>query len=104
MRWCTNPGRNGIALTLTSRNVPYMVYGMTTTKTTVYLPVAEYERLKVLAEKEGRSAAELIREAVAEYAQRRAGAARPRSIGIFRGDADLSERTNELLTGFGADE
>ncbi|MGQ0562639.1 MAG: CopG family transcriptional regulator [Gemmatimonadota bacterium] len=72
------------------------------TKTTVYLPAAEYRRLKALAEAEGRSTAELLREAVREYAQKRAAAARPRSIGAFRsGRADLSERADELLNGFG---
>jgi len=81
-----------------------MVYGMSINmKTTVYLPEAEYRRLKALAEREGRSTAELIREAVTEYALRRAGQARPRSIGAFQGGADLAERTEELLSGFGSD-
>ena len=72
------------------------------TKTTVYLPVAEYRRLKALAEAEGRSTAELVREAVIEYAQRRAAAARPRSIGAIRtGRSNLSEKAEELLDGFG---
>lgn len=71
-------------------------------KTTVYLPVAEYGRLKALAEAEGRSTAELLREAVRDYAQKRAAAARPRSIGALRsGRTDISERADELLAGFG---
>jgi predicted transcriptional regulator len=75
----------------------------TTTKTTVYLPTAEYRRLQALAEAEGRSTAELLREAVREYAQRRTAHARPLSIGAIRVNRpDLSERTEELLEGFGA--
>lgn len=82
-----------------------MVYGMSTDpiKTTVYLPDGAYRRLKALAESEGRSAAALIREAVMEYAARRAGSSRPRSVGLLRtGQPDLSERTDELLDGFGS--
>lgn len=45
---------------------------MTTVKTTVYLDGADYRRLKALAAAEGRSAAELIRVAVAEYTRRHA--------------------------------
>lgn len=72
-------------------------------KTTVYLPTAEYRRLQAIAEAEGRPTAELLREAVMEYAQKRTAAARPRSIGALRtGRTDLSEKTDELLTGLGA--
>ena len=83
--------------------MPYTLYGMSETmKTTVYLPVAEYGRIKALAEAEGRPTAELLREAVREYAARRAAPARPRSIGALRsGTSDLSERVDELLSGFG---
>jgi hypothetical protein len=71
-------------------------------KTTVYLDAADYRRLKAVAEAEGRSAAELIREAVSEYAQRRAGRKVPRSLGAFRsGTPDLASRADELLEGFG---
>lgn len=82
-----------------------MVYGMNDSlKTTVYLDAADYRRLKVIAEKEGRSAAELVREAVREYAARRSTHTRPRSLGAFRsGRADLAERVDELLDGFGSD-
>jgi len=77
---------------------------MSTTKTTTYLDTADYRRLQALAKSEGRSAAELIREAVAEYAQRRAAPRAPRSLGAFRsGDGSLSVRTDELLIGFGED-
>lgn len=73
-------------------------------KTTVYLDGADYRKLKALAEGEGRSAAELVREAVKEYAERRAPRAVPRSIGAFRsGRRDLADRADELLDGFGGD-
>ncbi|MBI4410116.1 MAG: CopG family transcriptional regulator [Gemmatimonadetes bacterium] len=71
-------------------------------KTTVYLNPADYRRLQALARLEGRSTAELIREAVAEYAARRAPARLPRSVGAGRsGRGDLSERAEDLLSGFG---
>lgn len=82
------------------------IYGkhMTTTKTTVYLDEADYRRLKALARAEGRSAAELVREAVAEYAARYGARRRPRSLGAGRsGRSDLSERAEELLGGLGRD-
>lgn len=77
---------------------------MTTTRTTVYLDAAEYRRLKALARAEGRTAAELIREAVAEYAGRRAAGGLPRSLGAAHsGRGDLSERAEDLLAGLGRD-
>lgn len=79
-----------------------MVYGME--KTTIYLDSAEHRRLKALAAAEGRPAAELIREAVAEYVARRSPERRPASIGAGRsGRGDLSERAEDLLRGFGED-
>ncbi len=72
------------------------------TKTTVYLTAAEYRQLKLLARKQQRSAAELVREAVVEYARRNADARRPRSLGAGRsGRGDLSERAERLLRGLG---
>ncbi len=74
----------------------------TVTRTTVYLNAADYRRLKALAQAEGRTTAELVREAVAEYAERRAASRRPRSLGAGRsGSGDLSERVDELLGGMG---
>jgi hypothetical protein len=74
----------------------------TVMRTTVYLNAADYRRLKALAQAEGRTAAELVREAVAEYAERRAVSRRPRSLGAGRsGNGDLSERVDELLGGMG---
>ncbi len=77
---------------------------MATMKTTVYLDAADYRRLKALAVADGRSAAELIRTAVSEYAQRRAPGKLPRSLGAAcSGDGQLSERTEDLLPGIGED-
>jgi predicted transcriptional regulator len=74
----------------------------TTRKTTVYLDADAYRRLKNLARDQGRPTAELVREAVAEYAERHAARPRPRSIGAVRsGLGDLAERAEERLRGFG---
>jgi hypothetical protein len=71
------------------------------TKTTVYLDADDYLRLKRIARREGRKTAELVREAVAEYARKR-GRAAPRSVGAGRsGKGDLSERAEALLRGLG---
>ena len=71
-------------------------------KTTVYLAAGDYRRLKALAAAQGRAAAELVREAVAEYTARHGPRAKPRSLGVGRsGRGDLSERAEELLTGLG---
>lgn len=71
------------------------------TKTTVYLDREDYVLLKQLARRDGRKTAELVREAIAEYARKR-GPAAARSIGAGRsGSGDLSERAEELLRGMG---
>jgi len=76
----------------------------TMSKTTVYLNSADYRRLKQLAQAQGRTAAELVREAVSEYARRHGGQARPRTVGAVQsGGAKLSERAEELLRGFGGE-
>ena len=78
---------------------------MADTKTTIYLDAADYRRLKALARAQGRPAAQLIREAVAEYARRHAPAPAPTSIGAGRSrTGDVSERAEELLEGLGRDE
>jgi hypothetical protein len=72
-----------------------------TTKTTVYLMAADYRRLKAMARSEGRTTAELVREAVAVYVTRRGGQ-RPTTIASgHSGRGDLSERAEELLAGLG---
>jgi predicted transcriptional regulator len=73
-----------------------------TQKTTVYLDHEAYERLKQLARRQGRSPAELVREAVREYGTRHDRRRRPRSLGAGRsGTHDLSERAEALLKGMG---
>jgi len=71
-------------------------------KTTVYLDPADYRALKRIAAKRRRPPAELVREAVAEYAARHGTRPRARSIGAFSsGRRDLSERAEDLLKGMG---
>ncbi len=87
--------------TLLSRGLVLYVSHMPI-RTTVYLDAAEYRRLKALARAEGRSAAELLREAVAEYTARRSARLRPRSLGAGgSGRNDLSESAEDLLSGMG---
>lgn len=77
---------------------------MSNTKTTVYLDAEVYRRLQALAREHQRPAAELVREAVAEYTLRHALKRRPRSLGAGRsGHRDLSERAESLLKGMGRD-
>lgn len=74
-------------------------------KTTVYLNADDYRRLRALAHREGRSAAELIREAVAEYTARRAPTPLARSVGAARSNrGDLADRAEELLSELGENE
>ena len=71
-------------------------------KTTVYLDADHYRALKRMAARAGRAPAELVREAVAEYAVRHAPRRRAKSIGAFvSGRNDLSERAELLLAGMG---
>ena len=71
-------------------------------KTTVYLDAAAYRALKRIAARNKRQPAELVREAVAEYAARHEPRRAPKSIGAFAsGRRDLSERAEELLKGMG---
>ena len=73
-------------------------------KTTVYLEAEAYRQLKQIARREGRSAAELVREAVTAYAARHAAPTVPTSIGVGRsGRGDLSEQAEELLDGMGGE-
>ncbi len=74
-------------------------------KTTVYLDPVDYRRLKALAKSQGRPTAQLVREAVAQYASRYAPPVLPSSIGAGRsGAGDLSERAEALLEGMGQGE
>jgi predicted transcriptional regulator len=73
-----------------------------TTKTTLYLDALEYRRLKEIARGEGRTTAQLVREAVAAFIASRPTAGRPSSIGAGRsGRGDVAARAEQLLTGMG---
>lgn len=88
--------------------IPYVLpYTLGMRKTSVYLDEQQAERLAYLALKEGRSQAEILREAVAAYRPKQS---RDRefalSVGFERRDKDprpLSEISeHELLEGFGS--
>jgi hypothetical protein len=71
-------------------------------KTTVYIADSDYRRLKEIARAKNRPTAELVREAVAEYAARHGRRKKPKSLGLGRsGRSDLSRRAEELLEGMG---
>src|SRR5436853_5777732 len=71
-------------------------------KTTLYLDADAYRRIKRIAQRRRTTPAALVREAVAQYAERNDRPTRPRSIGAGRsGRRDLSERADELLAGMG---
>jgi predicted transcriptional regulator len=75
---------------------------MATQKTTVYLEAADYQRLKAIARAKGRTPAELVREAVAQYAAREKPRRLPRSVGAGRSrTGDVGARAEDLLDGFG---
>ena len=77
---------------------------MKTIKTTVYLNAADYRRLKVMADDQRRSAAELVREAVAEYTAHATRCRWPGSIGMGdSGMCDLAERYEDMMDGFGTE-
>jgi predicted transcriptional regulator len=80
----------------------YGYHMSTTLKTTVYLDASDYRRLKMIAREAGRAPAELIREAVSEYAKRHGHRRLPTSLGAGRGRAEnAGTRAEELLAGFG---
>ena len=71
-------------------------------KTTVYLNEGDYRKLKSIAREAGRPPAELVREAVSEYARRHGRRRLPKSLGAGRGKSDDGgSRAEELLAGFG---
>jgi predicted transcriptional regulator len=75
---------------------------MASLKTTVYLDADDYRRLKTLARSKGRTTAELVREAVSQYAAREQPRRRPRSIGAGSSRTrDVAARAEQLLAGFG---
>ncbi len=71
-------------------------------KTTVYLDPDDYRRLKAMGKRLGRPPASLVRDAVAQLTRRASRRVKARSLGIGRsGRGNLSERSEELLKGFG---
>jgi hypothetical protein len=73
---------------------------MSRKKMTVYLEQPDYRRLKAIGRELGRTAASLVREAVAEFVRRRGRPRNVQSLGAGRsGRHDLSERAEELLAG-----
>ena len=74
-------------------------------KTSVYLTEAEADTLRVLAEREGRSQAAVLREALSIYDERSVPDRDFEMEGIFDGDgtsiADVPDE--ELMKGFGED-
>jgi hypothetical protein len=84
---------------------PWAVYGIrmaSALKTTVYLDQRDYEHLKEIARAEGRAPAELVREAVAQYTEKRRVRRMPGSIAAGHSRrGDVAERAEELLAGLG---
>ena len=69
-------------------------------KTTVYLDEQDYRRLKSIARARGKAPAALLRQAVAEFAEKYGKKRTFRSLGSGRsGRDDLSERSEDLLKG-----
>jgi Arc/MetJ-type ribon-helix-helix transcriptional regulator len=76
------------------------MYGMT--KTTIYLPDELKQQIERAAEREQRSEADIIREAIAAaMRERRPPDPRVPLTGSGLGDPRLSERVDELLEDFG---
>jgi hypothetical protein len=73
------------------------LYGMV--KTTVYLPEELKKALERIAQAEGRSEADLIREGIRLIIDR--GTPEPRIPLFSSGQPGLAERVDELLAGFG---
>lgn len=72
------------------------------TKTTVYLLDADYRRVRAIARKQNRKTAQIVRDAIAEYVRRHDASTKPRSLGAgLSGRGDVSERSEELLSGMG---
>jgi len=77
-----------------------MMYGMK--KTTLYLPDELKERVESVAQTEGRSEADVIRDAIASaVAVQRPPAPRAPLPGVKLGDPMIAERAGELMDGFG---
>jgi hypothetical protein len=75
-------------------------YGMK--KTTLYLPDDLKRHVETIARQEGRSEADVIRDAIAAaVAARRAPPPRLPLPGVALGNPTIAERADELMKGFG---
>ena len=73
-------------------------------KTSLYLEPWMDRDLRKIAEAEGKSKAEVIREALAGRAMEAPSQPRIKAIGVWRGGpADLSQNVDRYLEGFGED-
>ncbi|HVR41472.1 MAG TPA: CopG family transcriptional regulator [Thermoanaerobaculia bacterium] len=71
-------------------------------KTTLYLPDELKEKVEAVAKEDGRSEAQVIRDALATAVEaRRPPKPRLPLPGIILGDPTVAERAGELLEGFG---
>ena len=69
-------------------------------KTTIYMEPSVALTLRHLASVQGRSQAEIIREAIVSYTSKSRRRPRPKGIGAYdSGRADVSERAQELMRG-----
>ncbi len=67
-------------------------------KTTIYMEPSVALSLRHLASVQGRSQAEIIREAIESYTSKSLGRPRPKGIGAYdSGRSDVSERAGELM-------
>jgi len=67
-------------------------------KTTIYLDPEVALTLRQLAAVQGRSQAEIIRDAIQAYTSKTAARPRPKGIGAYQsGRTDVSERAEELM-------
>jgi len=67
-------------------------------KTTIYMEPSVALTLRHLASVQGRSQAEIIREAIVSYTSKSLGRPRPKGIGAYEsGRSDVSERAEELM-------
>jgi hypothetical protein len=70
-------------------------------KTTLYLPDDLKKRIETIAESDGRSEAEVIRDALVDHVDRRPPKPRLPLPGVTLGDPTIAERAGDLLDGFG---
>ncbi len=67
-------------------------------KTTIYMEPEVALTVRQLAAVEGRSQAEIIRDAIRAYTSKTAARPRPKGIGAYdSGRSDISERAEELM-------